>query len=73
MSTYYSVIDILKIRENTCISVDDRLLNIKSNSSIKDENNKVYKVLSVGTNCNNSKYTNLLIEGNFNSKKIKLI
>ena len=66
------IMDTLKLGNNTLIAVNDPCEDIKNGSGILDENGKPYVILSIGTNSNkeNINITNILIEGELQSKKI---
>ena len=66
------VIDTLKIGNNTSIGIKDKCPEIKNGVGILDENGKPYIVLSVGLTKTTGEInsTIILVEGDFNSKKI---
>lgn len=72
----FRVINTLRIREKTSVLIDGRGDLFAAGTTVLDENNNSYKVLSVGMSAGASdvKYslgkTSLLLEGEFRSGKI---
>lgn len=67
----YRVIDRIKVGYNTAIAIADRNIELKNGSIILDENNKTYKVISIGM-INNLDRNVILIEGDFQAKYFRI-
>ena len=73
----YNVLDVFPVGNNTSVTIKGNGNGLKNNIVITDENEKSYKLLSVALLSGQSekqmdKETTVLIEGDFNSKIIKL-
>ena len=67
----YKVIDKIKVGYNTAIVIDDRAIGFKNGSIILSENNKAYKVISIGTLLSVNRVA-VLIEGDFKAKYFRV-
>ena len=73
----YDVLEVFPVGSNTSVTIKGNGNGLKNNSVITDENEKSYKLLSVALLSGQSEKqinneTMVLIEGDFNSKMIKL-
>ena len=68
----FNVTSSLRVGNNTSIVIDDKCIDLKNGMGILDANGKPYIILSIGmaNTKGNMETTNLLIEGEFNSKKV---
>lgn len=66
------IIDTIKIGDNTLIAVNDPCEDIKNGSGLLDENGVPHVILSIATNSNknNINITNILVEGDIESKQV---
>lgn len=66
------VIDTVKIGNNTLIAVNDPCEDIMNGSGLLDDKGIPHVILSIGTNSNsnNINITNILLEGDINSKQL---
>lgn len=64
------VLDKLKVGDNTLIAINDHCEDIKNGTGVLDDKGNLRIILSVGMSNGISEITNLLIEGEFDSKKI---
>ena len=73
----YDVLEVFPVGSNTSVTIKGNGNGLKNNIVITDENEKSYKLLSVALLSGQSEKqinneTMVLIEGDFNSKMIKL-
>lgn len=73
----YNVLDVFPVGSNTSVTIKGNGNGLKNNIVITDEHKKSYKLLSVALLSGQSEKqinneTMVLIEGDFNSKMIKL-
>lgn len=69
----YKVLDVFRIGNNTSVTIEGKGNGLKNNMRIKDSLGITHKLLSVAMiSGDNRDTTTLLIEGDFNSKVVRV-